>query len=433
MRAAVQLFLYLLVSFSTVLVVNYTIHATWKGNIEGGRNIYITDYIKVLVQFLQYLVIIGSLSVPWPLFDVQQWLQAIGIVVTLGSGQAISLDCWLYNYVPQGRVPIAIQRQLVYFLTPVFALAFVLALQWLSWAIQRWVFCKPRGRAAAHSPLLLLRKLPVTVLVLVFYAYPALTRASLSFFACVGIDKPLSAFDEVPEGAAAPLSHKWGYWASAITQQCFAGYHLGWSVGLGLPSVLFWCVGIPVAMGVGLYLCRDRADSDSFREHFGFLYCTYRPERMWWEAVWAARTVVLTLISVFAFPMQRYYSVLSLLLVFWASAALQNVFKPYEFVTLHRMHLLSTSCLAAATLGALAMFAYNIEESTANGLRIAITVLVFVINLISVGWCCVNLAPALKEWYIDTAAAVKAWGRDFVAQGMRRNSAKKYAEQHDSC
>jgi hypothetical protein len=204
-------------------------------------------------------------------------------------------------------------------------------------------------------------------------------------------------------------------------------------MGLGLPSVLFWCVGIPVAMGVGLYLCRDRADSDSFREHFGFLYRTYRPERMWWEAVWAARTVVLTLISVFAFPMQRYYSVLSLLLVFWANAALQNVFKPHEFVTLHRMHLLSTSCLAATTLGALAMFAYDIEESTANGLRIAITVLVFVINLIVVGWCCVNLAPALKEWYIDTAAAVKAWGRDCVAQGMRRNSTKKYAEQHDSC
>jgi hypothetical protein len=57
---------------------------------------------------------------------------------------------------------------------------------------------------------------------------------------------------------------------------------------------------------------------------------------MWWEAVWAARTVLLTLISVFSFPMQRYYSVLSLLgqcsaadHIFWASAALQIIFKPY--------------------------------------------------------------------------------------------------------
>jgi hypothetical protein len=141
---------------------------------------------------------------------------------------------------------------------------------------------------------------------------------------------------------------------------------------------------------------RSRADSISFREHFGFLYRTYRPECMWWEAVWAARTVLLTLISVFSLPMQRYYSVLSLLLMFWASAALQTVCKPYAVSTLHRMHLVSTSCLAATTMGALAMFAYDIQETTAYALRIAITVLVFVVNLVFVGWCCLKLVPALK-------------------------------------
>jgi hypothetical protein len=34
--------------------------------------------------------------------------------------------------------------------------------------------------------------------------------------------------------------------------------------------------------------------------------------------------------------------------------------KPYGVSTLQRMHLVSTSCLAATTLGALAMFAYDI-------------------------------------------------------------------------
>jgi hypothetical protein len=31
------------------------------------------------------------------------------------------------------------------------------------------------------------------------------------------------------------------------------------------------------------------------------VYRNYRPECIWWEAVWAVRTVVLTLISVFAY------------------------------------------------------------------------------------------------------------------------------------
>jgi hypothetical protein len=162
-------------------------------------------------------------------------------------------------------------------------------------------------------------------------------------------------------------------------------------------------------MGVGLYLCKGRANDTSFREHFGFLYRTYKPECMWWEAVWVARTVVLTLISVFAFPMLRYFSVLSLLLVFWASAALQLYFRPYAHDTLHHMHLVSTACLAATTLGALAMFAYDIQESTAYALRIAIRVLVFMINLGFVGWCIVQLVPVLKDWIVPRYVKVKAW------------------------
>jgi hypothetical protein len=432
MQPKVQLGLYLFLSSMTTSFVTYTVHATWQENLQGGRSVLVTDIIKVLVQFLQYIVIIGSVSVPWPLFDVQQWLQAIGHVVTMGSGQALSLDCWLYHYAGQTMLPLAIQRQLVLFLAPVCMLLVVVLLQWLSWVVVCKLvplFRQPREGAGSIPPRrsqsqgagswVLLRKLPVTVMVLVYYAFPTLLRAALSFFACLKVDEPLSALTGVPVGVTATLTHRWGYWVSAIEQQCFSGYHLRWALGLGLPSVLLWCVVVPVALGVGLYMCRNRADSETFREHFGFLYRTYRPECMWWEAVWAARTVLLTLISVFSFPMQRYYSVLSLLLVFWASAALQTVFRPYAVSTLHRMHLVSTSCLAATTLGALAMFAYDIQESTAYALRIAITVLVFVVNVAFVGWCCLKLAPALKAKVGAIFGTVKKWG----LRGVQRVSA----------
>jgi hypothetical protein len=160
-------------------------------------------------------------------------------------------------------------------------------------------------------------------------------------------------------------------------------------------------------MGLGLYLCRAKAGTDSFREHFGFLYRNYRPQRMWWEAVWAARTVALTLVSVFALPMERYFSVLSLLAVFWASAALQIIFKPYASAQLHRVHMISTSCLAFTTLGALAMFAYDVEESTALGLRIAIAALVFAVNVVFVAWCVWLQVPVIKEWCIKLVSFVK--------------------------
>ena len=166
----------------------------------------------------------------------------------------------------------------------------------------------------------------------------------------------------------------------------------------------------------GLFLCRDKAESDSFREHFGILYRSYKPKRMWWEAVWAARTVVLTVISVFAIPMERYFAVLSLHMVFLVSGALQIVFQPYAFPSLHRMHMVSTACLAATTLGALAMFAYDIQESTALRLRIVIAVLVLVVNVAFVGWCVWKLVPSVKGWCVTAYGMVKS-GVWWVVEG----------------
>jgi hypothetical protein len=416
-----QLGLYMLVSSASVSFVAITVHTTWKDNLTADKEVLATDLIKVLVLFLQYTSIIGSVSVPWPvnLFDMQRWFQAVNIVFAIGSGQALSLDCWLNHYIPQGNLPIAMQRQLVYFLAPVCVLLAVLALYWLTWAVRRWVsplVCRPK-EGASDQPALR-RKLPVMLLVLIFYAYPTLSRASLSFFACLSIDR-LPPDVVLPAGATAPLNHTLGYWVSSVEQECFAGYHKGWALGLGLPSILLWCVAVPVAMGVGLYLCRGKSDEAGFREHFGFLYRNYRPERIWWEAIWAARTVVLTLISVFAYPMERYFSVLSLLVVFWASAALQIIFQPYAFATLHRMHMISTSCLAATCLGALAMFAYDIQESTALRLRITITVLAMVVNVAFVGWCLWNLVPSVKGWCVKAYSYAKSgvsWVEEVVLE-----------------
>jgi hypothetical protein len=209
MLPKVQLVLYMLLSFVSVFFVTYTVHATWKDNLSGRKAVLATDLIKVLVLFLQCTVIIGSVPVPWPLFDVvHRWFQAVGIVFTVGSGQALSLDCWLYHYVPQDKLPLAVQRQLVYLLAPLFVWLAVMVLQWLAWAVVRWVVpmvWRPKEGASQQPALLVVRKLPVTLLVLAFYAYPTLLRVSLGFFACLSIDRLPPDVPQLPPGATAPL------------------------------------------------------------------------------------------------------------------------------------------------------------------------------------------------------------------------------------
>ena len=155
----VQLGLYLLLRFA-VVVITITVHMTWKDNLTSNKVVLATDYIKVLVLFLQYTVIIGSVSVAWLLFDVQRWFMAVNIVFAVGSGQALSLDCWLHHYLRSSKLPLAMQRQLVYFLSPVFVLLGVLTVQWLAWALVRWVVplvWRPKEGATQQPASLVLR------------------------------------------------------------------------------------------------------------------------------------------------------------------------------------------------------------------------------------------------------------------------------------
>jgi hypothetical protein len=212
MSSKVQLGLYLLLSFVSVLSITLTVDATWQDNLSGDKAVLPTDLIKVLVLFLQYTVIIGSVAVSWPVFDVQKWFQAVGIVFAVASAQVLSLDCWLQHYMPQGKLPMAMQRQLVYFVAPVVVFALVLVLQCLKWALQRWVVPLVRQwrpkEGASRPVLLVVRKLPVTLLVLAFCAYPTMLRASLSFFACLRIDR-VQPEVQLPSGATASQPHTW--------------------------------------------------------------------------------------------------------------------------------------------------------------------------------------------------------------------------------
>jgi hypothetical protein len=189
--------LYLSMSGGSVFVVTYTVHATWRDNLTGDKVVLATDMIKVLVQFLQYTAIIGSVSVPWPLFNLKRWFQAVNIPFAGSTGESLSLDCWLVA-IPS-KLPLAMQRQMVYFLAPVFVLLALVALLWLFWVLGRWVVPlvrRPKEGSTPQPAMSVVRKMPITLMVVAFYSYPTLLRASLSLFACLRIDRSPNLRDD---------------------------------------------------------------------------------------------------------------------------------------------------------------------------------------------------------------------------------------------
>jgi hypothetical protein len=113
--------------FVAVVLITLTVHFTWQDNKAGDKAVRPSDLCKVLAQFLQYLVILGSMSVRWPKFLTLSFCAAT-VVFGGASGQAMSLDCWLATYVPQQQLPLAVQRQLALFVVSVGILLAVILL-----------------------------------------------------------------------------------------------------------------------------------------------------------------------------------------------------------------------------------------------------------------------------------------------------------------
>jgi hypothetical protein len=395
-----QMALYVCAGLAAVLLVAITVHATWKDNLQTGQQTAVrgSDMLKVTIQYLQYIVIASSLSVPWPA-SLYGFFKAARFVFAAINGHVVSLDCllaWAY----QGGVPLAMQRQLVYLFAPlgIFIAVFCLhGAKELLVALAQSIhdLYKNTNSSGDSSGLHLSRRglwsalvirLPVMCVVVMFFSYPFLVRVSLGFFACVQLDNAAvgKAQELFPQHARATAAH--GYLVSAMQQACFEGWHLPWALGLGLPSALLVCVGVPLILVLGLLLNKSKLQQQLVRSHFGFLYRPYVEERCWWEGVITAQTMLLVTVSVFRYTLGGYYSSLLVNVMFGGMAVLQLLFKPYASPELHHMQMLSLAVLYITTSIALSLFTVDVASSAVyvavvGGLAVAL------LNVCFLLWC----------------------------------------------
>lgn len=302
--------------------VLYTAHATWLDNQAtssgggggggvSGVSCWVSDVLKVLILFVQYLVIISSLPIPWPqsvslLFDAANWLFAAS------GGQALSPDCLLTDQ--GGRLPVAIQRELIALCAPVCILAAALLLHLLGWCMLRVAgYLAGAGRSSRRSLQIkrglgaVIVNFPVVCLVVLFVFCPTLLRVPLNFSACYLLHTTTAGSPLMYEQfSTANASH--GYWLSDMSQPCWEGWHFWWAVTLGVAITAMLCVGVPAALFVVLYCNRSRLQLPAFRCHFGWLYRTFRSSCFWWEGLQVVQTCVVVALSAFRFTLGVYYT-----------------------------------------------------------------------------------------------------------------------------
>jgi hypothetical protein len=149
-----------------------------------------------------------------------------------------------------------------------------------------------------------------------------------------------------------------------------------------------------------------------FRVHYGFLYRNYTDRWVWWEAVWAGQTVLLTAVSVFHFMLRAYYALFAMCLVLLLSTGLQLIARPYAQNELHRLHLTSTWCLFFNAWLSFVLFddAVDAREATLRPLHTSIGVLQVPLDSCFIIWCVCKIVKAVVPTVLQllTGAFTKA-------------------------
>ncbi|DBA69633.1 TPA: hypothetical protein ACH3X2_012695 [Trebouxia sp. C0005] len=381
---------------STLLVMvwlMYIIHVTLEENEEDAQNtpkpVRISEFLKAAQLWLQYISVLGGVNFPTP--AALQWVfSAAKYAFAAVSGGSLSIDCLFSTYHDT-----AMQRILVHLAVPVLVLLAMVLIQVTWWAstISKQAPSTPPATTSwqAMTPLPwkslsfwrrrrteLTNRLCVTLLKVVFFYYPSVLATILSLFACYHIDPASPGSEPYPQYAQARARH--GYWVPDMSVQCFVGWHLKLSAGLGAPLVLLGCVVIPLLPCLLLLRQCGHLDSPDVKRRLAFLYCSYRDNFWYWETVVLVQTLGLVAAQVFAIALDGFFQLTIALLILVAGGLALAHCHPFEQEGPQVVQVMALGTVTVTALGCL-MFLDKNRVLSRGGVS-AIAILLVILNMV---------------------------------------------------
>ena len=86
-------------------------------------------------------------------------------------------------------------------------------------------------------------------------------------------------------------------------------------MGVAVPGILVWALGIPLGAFFFLFRLRSRLSSEAAKDKFGFLYNGYRLRHYYWESVIMFRKVAMIFITIFLSSFGKIVQALAVLLL----------------------------------------------------------------------------------------------------------------------
>ena len=303
------------VLFGIVGVVLF-IHIT----LDQGGHLDESDGAKSIgMSFIQLIALLVSFPIAWP--PIFTTIFQVGGAITVLGQNLINFKCLFPEY-SESAVFYAIR---VLWATAPPVLVVSCALSWVvidrcqcSYRCHLMYYCCCRKKHSLvafrtmHSrseTILRYRvsdldeKIKMSCVALLYVLWPSLCTVTFSMFACRSV-----CDDEVD------------FLRADLDEPCWLGRHQMYAYGLGLPMLLLYVVGMPLAAFLRLYCLKKKFTSlktitPKLSRIYGLLFSAFKDSTWWWEGTVAGRKIVISLIAVFGATMGAMQVHLTLLFV----------------------------------------------------------------------------------------------------------------------
>ena len=304
--------------------------------------------LRQLVLHGQYTLIIASVQAAdaWPP-SITKPLQALAWVWSPASPETLAPDCLV---TAGASVPPSVAKVVFYLIMPLVLLLLLLLLETCLHFVKAMPCIRARQGGLAYfytraSRGSLKDRLVAAGMVAMFFFLPSIVRTAFGLFACIMIDKP----DTKPYLTLALGA----FWKHDTDQLCFAGWHRGFALGLGIPLLLLVCA-VPLFSLWKTLPNRHLLASPAWRKHYSFLVQYYKPRYIYWEAVVTTQTIGLVALSVFSYTLGPYYQALVMNVAIACIGLLLAFVRPLAHRDALNVAFASMSCLFLTSYSAMA-------------------------------------------------------------------------------
>jgi hypothetical protein len=176
-------------------------------------------------------------------------------------------------------------------------------------------------------------KIKTSCVALLYLVWPSLCSQTFSLFACRSICNDATTFLRAD-----------------LDVSCWTGTHASYAFGLGLPMLVLYVIGLPLAALLRVRSMHQLTVIDSEEQKiYGMFYTAFRKETWWWESTVAGRKIVIALIGVFGAEMGDMQVHLTLMLVVFILLVTSQV-RPFGGLKHGILHVLEMASLMVSIL-----------------------------------------------------------------------------------